>query len=234
MTITLTNGLISREFATTPDFGTVDYRSEIKAKSLLRAIYPEATVTLDGTQYAIGGLQADIKHSYLNRSALQLSVNPNAFHFAGYTTTSPVAPFHWEPGLRGSPRDVSWPPKGLTLHVIFKAPDSVKLPQHANVIVYMNYEMYVGIPLMAKWMSVVYTEDTPIRIDGATVEYLGTQKPYAPFSYNSYLSPWTNGPGLAGSWLYVETSEAHGNKVRWGTDPLSGLSPGSDEPLLNC
>ena len=78
--VTLTNGLISRTFRLYPDFGTVDFRSEVKGKSLLRAINPEARVTLDGFEYAIGGLQANVKHDFLNRSAVEYTLDPNAFH----------------------------------------------------------------------------------------------------------------------------------------------------------
>ncbi len=42
--IVLTNGLIAREFAITPDFFTLDYYSYEKQASLLRAIGPEAQV----------------------------------------------------------------------------------------------------------------------------------------------------------------------------------------------
>ena len=44
----LTNGLISRTFTTSPDFGTVNFYSYTAEASILRAIYPEAMVTIDG------------------------------------------------------------------------------------------------------------------------------------------------------------------------------------------
>ena len=231
-TLVLSNGLISRTFTVFPDFGTIDYQSLVMGKSMLRAITPEAYVTINGVQYAIGGLQANITHSYLNRSALNLSVNPNAFHFVSYKTTNPEAPFHWEPGLRHSPSDVNWPPKGLTLNVKFKSPNSSSTTNSPTVFV--HYEMYEAIPLLAKWISVHYDTGPIILLDHVTVEYLATQKPYAPLSYSSVPSPWSHGPGLAGSWLYVETNQAHGTTVSWVADPLIGFSPGADEPLLNC
>ncbi len=227
----LSNELILREFTVLPDFGTLDFRSLTTGKSILRAIFPEAYVTINGVQYAIGGLEANVKHSYLNRSDLVLSVNPNAYHYVSYTTSQPTAPFHWEPGLRHAPTDVNWPPKGLTLNVKFASPNTSKTEMPT---VYVHYEMYQGVPLLAKWVSVEYTSGPTITIDHVTVEYLATQKPYAPLSYAPFPGPWGHGPGITGSWLYVEANIPHGTSVLWTSDPDIGQSPGADEPLLNC
>ncbi len=45
-TLLLSNGLISREFVTTPDFGTVNFYSHREQSSALRAINPEAIIAL--------------------------------------------------------------------------------------------------------------------------------------------------------------------------------------------
>lgn len=228
MRLSLTNGLITREFILSPDFGTVDFRSLTTGKSILRAIYPEAYVTINGTQYPVGGLEANVKHSYLNRTGLEFTVNPNAFHFSAYTNSSPETPFHWEPGLRHAPSDVNWPPKGLTLNVKFVGPKA-NMPT-----VYVHYEMYQGIPLLAKWVSVEYASEPAVVVDHVTVEYLATQKPYAPLDYGPSPGPWEHGPGITSSWLYVENNTPHGTSVLWSSDPQIALSPGADEPLLNC
>lgn len=47
-TYMLTNGLISRTFTTQPDFGTINFYSYTAEASLMRAIYPEAMVVIDG------------------------------------------------------------------------------------------------------------------------------------------------------------------------------------------
>ncbi len=230
-TLTLSNGLISRVFTLTPDFGTVDFRSLTTGKSILRAISPEAFITIDGIQYAIGGLEASVKHSYLNRSSLTLTVNPNAYHYVSYSLSSPEAPFHWEPGLRHSPSDANWPPKGLTLNVKFVSPNASKA---ISPTIYVHYEMYQGAPILAKWVSVEYDSGPIIVIDQLTVEYLPTQKPYAPLSFAPIPHPWDHGPGTKASWLYVETSFAHGTSLEWISDPQISLSPGADEPVLKC
>ena len=230
--LTLSNGLISRQFILSPGFGTIDFSSLSAQRTILRAITPEATVTLDGLTYNVGGLNySGTTAAYLNRTALKLINDSYAFQFANYSISEPVAPFHWKPGLRHSPADAKWPPEGLTLNVQFNPPEKVYLPEHANVYVNVSYEMYVGIPLLAKWVTVGYHGTSFVRIDGVKVEYLATQKPYAPFSYSPTPLPTEHDTGAyTSSWLYVETSIPHGSVVSWGSDPKA--IAGADQPLL--
>lgn len=62
--------------------------------------------------------------SYFNRSGVLLGVNTTAWRYASHTTGAPTVTVPWTPGTRHSPKDVSWPPKGLRLDVTFKAPPS--------------------------------------------------------------------------------------------------------------
>ena len=179
--LTLSNGLISRHFITksvlgNTALGTIDYRSETKQQSILRTVFPEAFIYLDGFEYPIGGMQTPPPHSYLNTS--NLTDLPNFFYFSGYTKSSPVARFHWTPGFRHSPSDGSWPPKGLTLSLTFKPPKNVQKSSHAKILVTVNYEMYVGVPILAKWLTIENAGSTPVTVNSVVIEYLGVQKPY--------------------------------------------------------
>ena len=51
--ITLGNGLISRTFAISPCFSTVEYMLVPQRSTFFRALSPEAIVTLNGTSYAV-------------------------------------------------------------------------------------------------------------------------------------------------------------------------------------
>jgi hypothetical protein len=53
-TITLTNGLLSRSFVLTPNVACVDYRNLGNGEQLLRAIKPEARITVNGKTYDVG------------------------------------------------------------------------------------------------------------------------------------------------------------------------------------
>lgn len=234
----LTNGLITRSFTFKPNFGTIDYHSEVTGNTIIRSIVSEANITLDGYEYSIGGIY-DIgnTHAYLNRSSMNNVIDPNGFVYTGYSQSTPELPFHWEPGLRFSPKENPWPPHGIHLQVNFKAPQNVKAPSHKDIVISLHYEMYQAVPIMAKWMSVQYKNTTdvqPIRINAVLPEILATQKPYVPWDYGNTPQPWQTGSGITGSWLYVETDQAHGTSVQWVDDPKIGASPGADEPILVC
>lgn len=156
--VMLSNGLISRKFAvdeTAGSWATYDFVSHLEDfgdASLLRAFSPEAVVTLDGVAYRIGGLKANESQSaYLNRSAAA-EPDPAAFRYVTHSTSAPTAPFSWKPGSRGSPSDVAWPPKGMELAITFEAPPGAPTAVAATTV-QIHYEMYVGHPILTKWVS---------------------------------------------------------------------------------
>ena len=231
--LVIENGLISRSFTTRPAFGTTGYTSICTQKSLLRSVYPEGYVVLDNTSYPIGGLAQSGHHSYINLS--RISVLDDSFAMVNYTIGSPEASYPWTPGYRHAPSNVSWPPKGQTLKVLFKPPAKVASPAHSNILVYVNYEVYQGVPILAKWITVKNTADTPVQVTAVTIEVLATNKPYAPQELSAEAKPWEHDTSaVTMSWLYVEANIPHGASIAWGSDVSLGDSPGADEPLLQC
>src|SRR5687767_10969188 len=54
--IILYNGLVKRTFRLFPNVACVDYKNMITGQQLLRALKPEAIVTINGKEYNVGGL----------------------------------------------------------------------------------------------------------------------------------------------------------------------------------
>jgi len=173
-TVALSNNLVARVFTLEPEWSTWDIVSAGRG-SALRAPTPEAMVTLDQTEYAVGGMTLNLNAStfpsctqskdswypdgqhaeacptgWWNRS-LSLQRNPTAFRYVNHSVSAPQAPFHWQPA-RHAP-ETPWPPKGVHLEVNFTAPQSAP-PQHRAAIVSVHYELLDGAPLMSKWVSV--------------------------------------------------------------------------------
>ena len=65
-TIVLDNGLLRRSIRMTPNAATVRLDDLMTGRSLLRAVQPEAMVTLDGVPHAIGGLTGQPNLAYLD------------------------------------------------------------------------------------------------------------------------------------------------------------------------
>jgi hypothetical protein len=109
-------------------------------QQLLRAVKPEATITLDGTDYNVGGLYGQTENAYLIPSWLNtFSAHENDFHFVSYAITD-IQPF------------LQWSPKGWIMNPHQPTGKTISFTYHSsvaslsNVIVRVNYELYGSIP----------------------------------------------------------------------------------------
>eukprot|EP01060_Flectonema_neradi_P038947 TRINITY_DN834_c3_g1_i1.p1 TRINITY_DN834_c3_g1~~TRINITY_DN834_c3_g1_i1.p1 ORF type:complete len:731 (+),score=110.09 TRINITY_DN834_c3_g1_i1:70-2262(+) len=252
-TIKIGNGIVTRAFVTTPAFGTVDltlnatleYEGE---QSAFRAVTNESLITLNGTQYIIGGLrQASTFRAYCNRTELSLlpPSGDNFFKYVNHSVSAPVAPFPWTPGTRHSSKDVNWPPKGVVLSVAF-LPSSANMPQ---VKVVLHYQVIQGIPLIQKWMTVELLSGTAVSVSAAIVDQLAVMPRFGAYVTHGSFSPTSGDDGAANTavplpLLYTKTDQAHLGRCRWLDDysnsanPVPGCSSckdeGAAEPLLSC
>lgn len=225
----LGNGLIYREFSVSPNFATLNFYSIEKDQSLLRAFDAESGILLNNHPYNIGGILCDIPRAYLNRSALSVCKNDEmAFQYVSYKTMDPVAPFPYRP-RRGAPKDIIWPPKGLRLDVEFKAPQSAP-DLFKRITVIVHYEMYVGMPVLSKWISIYSStkEAQSVMVAATSVEYLSVNRQWGNVAPGGFEKDYERG------WLHVETDQSHGTVVQWQIDPSAKLMPGSFEPIVNC
>ncbi len=95
--ITLSNGLISRVFRTSPNFFTVDYVNEAgDGKSFIRGIGPEAQLFLDDATFPldIGGALGETNYLLWYPDTVTLSANPFSMVFINYTI-GPIIP-QWD------------------------------------------------------------------------------------------------------------------------------------------
>ena len=163
--IVLSNGLISRTFRTSPNGATVGFDNLMTGESLIRGIKPEALVTLDGQVFPIGGLVGQVEYAYLLPEWIGgLEADLNAFHLEDFEVCPIEERFPW---LRKRySANLPWPPKGTG--VVFHY-TSAGLPSVGIVI---HYEIYDGIPLLAKWLTIINEGETPLRLNTFTVEVL--------------------------------------------------------------
>jgi len=237
--LVLDNGLLRRVIRLTPNAATVDYRNLSTGAQLLRSIRPEATVTLDGTVYPVGGLVGQPVHNYLNPDWLKTMTSPpGAYVFDRVEIGATHARFPWKKRLEWMPRDMPWPPPGKSATLFFRPPAAppvrTGLPEVA-----IHYEIYDGIPLLCKWVTLVHRGEKAIRLNTLTTEILAAVEPE---SYVGRPIAWmTPRPDI-----YVESDYAmagDGNShvanrvVRWGSDPLYGTQVHYDRQtpcLLEC
>ena len=63
--IILYNGLVKRSFRLSPNVVCTDYKNMITGQQLLRAVMPEAVITINGNEYNVGGLYGQKEKAYL-------------------------------------------------------------------------------------------------------------------------------------------------------------------------
>ncbi|MDQ0105851.1 hypothetical protein J2T02_000945 [Chitinophaga terrae (ex Kim and Jung 2007)] len=165
--ITISNGLISRSFRTSPNVICTDYRNLSNGDQLLRAVKPEARLVIDGQAYQVGGAVGQRQQAYLLPAWLDnLSANTD-FQFVKYE----VQPL--KPALQWKSR--SWMPpvkspagKDLVFH--YRSP----VPSLKGILVKVHYEVMDGIPLLCKWLEVENNSGQPKQLDQVVNEILAT------------------------------------------------------------
>ena len=166
----LNNGLIRRTFVTSPNFATVDYTNQITDSSLLRGIKPEAIFTIDGHPFEVGGLKGQPDYAYLDSDwVVDLTSAENAFQFREYRVGEPEIRYPWV--RRRSATSPVYPPEGVTLTVEFAPPPSVDA-----IRVCVHYELYKGIPVLSKWITVRNESQKPIQLDALSCEILAVNE----------------------------------------------------------
>ena len=77
---------------------------------------------MEGTRYNVGGVLTSIPRAYLNRTALaqDTSPDPHSFQFSSYTSGPIKARFPYEASRGLRKEDVTWPPRGIHLKLIFR------------------------------------------------------------------------------------------------------------------
>lgn len=212
--IVLSNGLVRRHVRIVPNAATVMLDCTITAQSLVRSVRPEAVLNLDGKTYAVGGLVGQLVHNYLKRQWLDgLTAQGGAFDFSGFKTGPIQERFAWKKRPEWMPQDLPWPAPGVHLILHFKPPAS-----GPDAVVDVHYELYDGIPLFCKWLTVTSGRKA-VRLKSFKAEILAATEPESSVEANSRWELPT---------IHVETDMAFAAMdikgaspaVAWTADPL--------------
>jgi hypothetical protein len=152
---------------------TVAFDNLMTGESILRSVRPEAQVELDGRKFDLGGLTGQPVHNYFRPEWLaKMQADPAALHFAGSQTGRTEPRFSWLKRSEWLSQDAPWPPPGVALTLRFGAPtsiDGLKLEVH--------YELYDGLPLLAKWLTIRNDSPRPVTLNSMRVEQLAFVEP---------------------------------------------------------
>lgn len=168
----MTNGLITRTFSLKPDGATIRFHNNITNKELLRSIKPEAIVTVNGIPMKIGGLTGQPVNNYLAEEWIE-SMKPDSlspFSLKGYRIGEILPRFEWKKRPEWMPVDLPWPPAGKSIDFTYSSRKGNSVAEGIKVDV--HYEIYDGIPLVCKWITVENNSGTEILINSFISEIL--------------------------------------------------------------
>ena len=218
--IVLTNGLVARTIRLTPNAATVAMRNLTSGQNEVRSVRPEASVTVDAKAYAVGGLVGQPIHNYLLPEWIAaMKSDPAAFAYVGHRVGKTAERFAWKRRAEWSSASAAWPPPGVSLELDFKAP----IGGPAGVGVTVHYELYDGIPLISKWITVSNAGERAVVLDSFTAEILAAVEPAS--MVGGKASDFAGFPRS----MHVETDYSFGGSmdtgvdapgVRWKLDPL--------------
>ncbi|TYP79815.1 hypothetical protein [Paenibacillus methanolicus] len=165
--IVLTNGLISRTWRLTPNAATVAFDNLMTGETIIRGVKPEAVLRLDGEVVPVGGLTGQPDYAYLREEWVDgMKADPAAFSFTGYTVGATQERFPWKRTVHSG--SAAWPPPGVSLALRFASDD----PRFEGVLVSVHYELYDGIPLIAKWLEIRNESGEAFTLDTFASELL--------------------------------------------------------------
>ncbi len=169
--VSLDNGLVRRTIRLSPNAATVALDNRMTGATEIRSVRPEAVVEIDGRRYDVGGLLGQEVHNYLLPAWVDaLRADPAAFRFVRHETGRTRERFPWKRRPEWLSRERPWPAPGVSLTLEFAPPVGAGL----EAAVLVHYELYDGIPLLAKWIEVENRGRAPFRLNRFVGEILAT------------------------------------------------------------
>ena len=150
----LSNGLLSRTFILSPNVATIAFDNLMNGNAELRAIRPEAVLTINGMEYPVGGLYKQPVQNFLNSDFIEDMIScDTAFTYVSHTVGETIERFPYRPKQEWLSNKNPWPAPGKRIVFTYKAapraPEMIR-----NVSVKVIYELYDGAPILSKQIEV--------------------------------------------------------------------------------
>jgi len=171
-TIILDNGLLKRSFLLQPNLACIDFSNLSNEQQLLRAVSPEAKLTIDGKNYNVGGLHGQKERGYLQQEWIEkFTSDASDFQLKSYKVTTIQPYINWKPSNKEWAANKKQP-TGKMLTFIFES----SLSALKGIKVEVNYELYDGIPLICKWLNIQNQGQKKIKLNKVVNEVLSVHE----------------------------------------------------------
>lgn len=171
--IVVANDMVSRTFRIFPNLATTDFVNRMTGESLLRAVSSEGSVTIDGKDWTIGGLEGQPERAYIKEAWIDSLVTvANSFMVEDFEV-HPIA------------EDIKWARSRWALNK--KAPTGKEITftlrgdkELTDARIKLSVAVYDGIPVIRKRFTLENSTGAPINVDSFKVEFLAMAEPESP------------------------------------------------------
>lgn len=221
----LTNGLLTRKIRLSPNAATIEFKNETTGETILRSIKPEAEISINDTIYKVGGLIGLNENGYLKNEWIDsLRSDPEVFQYKTHAIKSITPKINWNRNkLFNTAATKQASGKELILEFAHKN------SRLKGIVIKVHYEIYDGIPLLSKWISVDNQHGKAITITGFKNEILAFHEVENPVENpeqwrrpNLHVeSDYAFGgfsAGSANATIFWEKDEAYTSQVNWNME----------------
>lgn len=165
--VTLDNGLVKRTFRIEPNVVCMDYLNQVNGQQLLRSVKPEARININGKDYNIGGLIGQKENAYILPEWLdRFTPGDQDFKMINFEVNPIRSQLNWKSKFWASNHQQA---TGKVLSFHYRGSS----PQLSGLEVSINYELYDGLPLIVKSLSIQNKGDQTFTIGRVVNEILG-------------------------------------------------------------
>jgi hypothetical protein len=204
------NGLVKRSFRLAPNLACIEYSNMMNGQQLLRSIKPEAIIKINGRNHNVGGLYGQKENAYLLPEWIDnFQKGENDFQFTRFDISELIPFLNW-PERTESDKVARWwslktkPATGKRISFTYQNTMSAL----KDIVVKVNYDLYDGLPLIVKWLTIENKGSVGINIDGVTNEILGLVEEESAVVGSARQMKKPQG-------IYVETNYAFNNAMRY-------------------
>lgn len=165
--VTLSNGLVSRSFRISPNVACYDFVNLSNGQQLLRAVKPEARITVNGKTYNVGGLNGQRENAYLLPAWLDgFTAGADDFAYVRHTVSELKPRVQWTGKYWAANRKQA---TGRQIDFLYAG----KAAGTGGLNVTVSYAIYDGLPLIAKWVTVENKSGASVAVNQIVHEILG-------------------------------------------------------------
>ncbi|HBL74771.1 MAG: alpha-galactosidase [Bacteroidetes bacterium GWF2_42_66] len=198
--IVINNGLVKRTFRLKPNVACTSYENLVNNQQLLRAVKPEAELVINGKKYNVGGLYGQKEHAYLLPEWIDnFTSDENDFQYVSYSESEIEPYINWKQTFWAGKNSQ---PSGKRLTFLYHSKN------HKGIEVAIHYELYDGLPLIVKWLSIKNGSKKSVEIGKVVNEKLALVEEESAVVGSSEEMKKQHG-------IYLETNYAFNNAMRY-------------------